>query len=51
MSKPQIKLFFAPVLLGLLGLVTLSGCDDRSEETSGEKVALTQVPPPVKATG
>lgn len=50
MSHPPKKSFLFVAALGLISL-TLAGCDElRSEMDQGDKVALTQVPAPVKAT-
>jgi len=50
MSTHAKMLFFGLAALGLLNL-TLFGCDEwRPEKRQEEKVALAQVPAPVKAT-
>ena len=49
MSHLYKKLFFVLAALGLVSL-TLVGCDEwRSERGQEEKIALAQVPAPVKA--
>lgn len=48
MSKSPIALSVGAVLFGMLGLLTLAGCDEPSERIRGEKVVLAQVPDPVK---